>query len=104
MSDKTDLYSDRGVLLKSDADLSAHSLLKGNTMHRLIAMTKRITTVFPVGAEPDQIHSTSSGYGVVARPSKPHGGFRTRHSKPSPAEIKAQRLVWKKENRTGKWH
>jgi hypothetical protein len=41
VSDKIDLYSDRGVLLKSDVDLSAVSPLKNAAMQRLIGLTKR---------------------------------------------------------------
>ncbi|MDD4487627.1 MAG: methyl-coenzyme M reductase subunit beta, partial [Methanothrix soehngenii] len=45
MSDKIDLYSDRGVLLKSDVDLSAVSPLKNAAMQRLISLTKRTVAV-----------------------------------------------------------
>ncbi|NMC11158.1 MAG: methyl-coenzyme M reductase subunit beta, partial [Methanothrix sp.] len=51
MSDKIDLYSDRGVLLKSDVDLSAVSPLKNAAMQRLIALTKRTVAVNLAGIE-----------------------------------------------------
>jgi len=51
VSDKIDLYSDRGVLLKSDVDLSAVSPLKNAAMQRLIALTKRTVAVNLAGIE-----------------------------------------------------
>ncbi len=51
MSDKIDLYSDRGVLLKSDVDLSAVSPLKNAAMQRLISLTKRTVAVNLAGIE-----------------------------------------------------
>ena len=51
MSDKIDLYSDRGVLLKSDVDLSVVSPLKNAAMQRLIALTKRTVAVNLAGVE-----------------------------------------------------
>ncbi len=51
MSDKIDLYSDRGVLLKSDVDLSAISPLKNAAMKKLIALTKRTVAVNLAGIE-----------------------------------------------------
>jgi len=39
-ADRIDLYSDRGVLLKSDVDLSA-SPLRNAAMQRLVSLTKR---------------------------------------------------------------
>ena len=51
MSDKIDLYSDRGVLLKSDVDLNAVSPLKNAAMQRLIALTKRTVAVNLAGIE-----------------------------------------------------
>ena len=51
MSDKIDLYSDRGVLLKSDVDLNAVSPLKNAAMQRLIALTKRTVAVNLAGVE-----------------------------------------------------
>ncbi|MDD3566719.1 MAG: methyl-coenzyme M reductase subunit beta, partial [Methanothrix sp.] len=51
MSDKIDLYSDRGVLLKSDVDLSAVSPLKNAAMKKLINLTKRTVAVNLAGIE-----------------------------------------------------
>jgi len=51
VSDKIDLYSDRGVLLKSDVDLSAISPLKNAAMKKLIALTKRTVAVNLAGIE-----------------------------------------------------
>ena len=51
MSDKIDLYSDRGVLLKSDVDLSAVSPLKNAAMQKLIKLTKRTVAVNLAGIE-----------------------------------------------------
>jgi methyl-coenzyme M reductase beta subunit len=51
VSDKIDLYSDRGVLLKSDVDLSAVSPLKNAAMQRLISLTKRTVAVNLAGIE-----------------------------------------------------
>jgi len=51
VSDKIDLYSDRGVLLKSDVDLSAVSPLKNAAMKKLINLTKRTVAVNLVGVE-----------------------------------------------------
>ena len=51
MSDKIDLYSDRGVLLKSDVDLNAISPLKNAAMKKLIALTKRTVAVNLAGIE-----------------------------------------------------
>jgi len=51
VSDKIDLYSDRGVLLKSDVDLNAVSPLKNAAMQRLIALTKRTVAVNLAGIE-----------------------------------------------------
>ena len=51
MSDKIDLYSDRGVLLKSDVDLSAVSPLKNAAMQKLINLTKRTVAVNLAGIE-----------------------------------------------------
>jgi len=51
VSDKIDLYSDRGVLLKSDVDLSAVSPLKNAAMQRLIGLTKRTVAVNLAGIE-----------------------------------------------------
>ncbi len=51
MSDKIDLYSDRGVLLKSDVELSAVSPLKNAAMQRLISLTKRTVAVNLAGIE-----------------------------------------------------
>ncbi|HII07412.1 MAG TPA: coenzyme-B sulfoethylthiotransferase subunit beta [Methanotrichaceae archaeon] len=51
MSDKIDLYSDRGVLLKSDVDLSAVSPLKNAAMKKLINLTKRTVAVNLAGVE-----------------------------------------------------
>ncbi len=51
MSDKIDLYSDRGVLLKSDVDLNAVSPLRNAAMQRLIALTKRTVAVNLAGVE-----------------------------------------------------
>ncbi|NPV61306.1 MAG: coenzyme-B sulfoethylthiotransferase subunit beta [Methanotrichaceae archaeon] len=51
MSDKIDLYSDRGVLLKSDVDLMAVSPLKNAAIQRLIALTKRTVAVNLAGIE-----------------------------------------------------
>jgi methyl-coenzyme M reductase beta subunit len=51
VSDKIDLYSDRGVLLKSDVDLSAVSPLKNVAMKKLINLTKRTVAVNLAGIE-----------------------------------------------------
>jgi len=51
VSDKIDLYSDRGVLLKSDVDLNAVSPLRNAAMQRLIALTKRTVAVNLAGVE-----------------------------------------------------
>jgi len=51
VSDKIDLYSDRGVLLKSDVDLSAVSPLKNAAMQKLINLTKRTVAVNLAGIE-----------------------------------------------------
>jgi len=51
VSDKIDLYSDRGVLLKSDVDLSAVSPLKNKAMKKLINLTKRTVAVNLAGIE-----------------------------------------------------
>ena len=51
MSDKIDLYSDRGVLLKSDVDLNAISPLKNAAMKKLIALTRRTVAVNLAGIE-----------------------------------------------------
>lgn len=51
MSDKIDLYSDRGVLLKSDVDLMAVSPLRNAAIQRLIALTKRTVAVNLAGIE-----------------------------------------------------
>ena len=51
MSDKIDLYSDRGVLLKSYVDLSAVSPLKNAAMQRLISLTKRTVAINLAGIE-----------------------------------------------------
>jgi methyl-coenzyme M reductase beta subunit len=51
VSDKIDLYSDRGVLLKSDVDLNAVSPLQNAAMQRLIALTKRTVAVNLAGIE-----------------------------------------------------
>jgi methyl-coenzyme M reductase beta subunit len=51
VSDKIDLYSDRGVLLKSDVDLSAVSPLKNAAMKKLINLTKRTVAVNLAGIE-----------------------------------------------------
>jgi len=51
VSDKIDLYSDRGVLLKSDVDLSAVSPLKNAAMQKLIKLTKRTVAVNLAGIE-----------------------------------------------------
>lgn len=51
MSDKIDLYSDRGVLLKSDVDLNAVSPLRNAAMQRLINLTKRTVAVNLAGVE-----------------------------------------------------
>lgn len=48
---KIDLYSDRGVLLKSDVDLSAISPLKNAAMQGLISLTKRTVAVNLAGIE-----------------------------------------------------
>jgi len=51
VSDKIDLYSDRGVLLKSEVDLSAVSPLKNAAMKKLINLTKRTVAVNLAGIE-----------------------------------------------------
>jgi len=51
VSDKIDLYSDRGVLLKSDVDLNAVSPLRNAAMQRLINLTKRTVAVNLAGVE-----------------------------------------------------
>jgi methyl-coenzyme M reductase beta subunit len=51
VSDKIDLYSDRGVLLKSDVDLMAVSPLRNAAIQRLIALTKRTVAVNLAGIE-----------------------------------------------------
>ena len=51
MSDKIDLYSDRGVLLKSDVDLKEISPLKNAAMKKLINLTKRTVAVNLAGIE-----------------------------------------------------
>jgi len=51
VSDKIDLYSDRGVLLKSDVDLNAVSPLKNVAMKKLINLTKRTVAVNLAGIE-----------------------------------------------------
>ena len=51
MSDKIDLYSDRGVLLKSNVDLMAVSPLRNAAIQRLIALTKRTVAVNLAGIE-----------------------------------------------------
>jgi methyl-coenzyme M reductase beta subunit len=51
VSDKIDLYSDRGVLLKSDVDLKAVSPLKNAAMKKLINLTKRTVAVNLAGIE-----------------------------------------------------
>ncbi|HOT06019.1 MAG: Methyl-coenzyme M reductase subunit beta [Methanosaeta sp. PtaB.Bin039] len=51
MSEKIDLYSDRGVLLKSDVDLMAVSPLKNAAMKKLISLTKRTVAVNLAGIE-----------------------------------------------------
>ncbi len=51
MSDNIDLYSDRGVLLKSDVDLNAISPLKNAAMKKLIALTRRTVAVNLAGIE-----------------------------------------------------
>jgi methyl-coenzyme M reductase beta subunit len=51
VSDKIDLYSDRGVLLKSDVDLTAISPLKNAAMKKLINLTKRTVAVNLAGIE-----------------------------------------------------
>ncbi|MCJ7445826.1 MAG: coenzyme-B sulfoethylthiotransferase subunit beta [Methanotrichaceae archaeon] len=51
VSDKIDLYSDRGVLLKSGVDLMAVSPLRNAAIQRLIALTKRTVAVNLAGAE-----------------------------------------------------
>lgn len=51
MSDKIDLYSDRGVLIKSDVDLNAVSPLRNAAMQRLISLTKRTVAVNLAGVE-----------------------------------------------------
>ena len=77
MSDKIDLYSDRGVLLKSDVDLSAVSPLKNNAMKKLINLTKRTVAVNlagiegalkagKVGGQGRQIKGRELNYDVVA--------------------------------------
>jgi methyl-coenzyme M reductase beta subunit len=49
--DRIDIYSDRGILLKSDVDLSAVSPLKNAAMRRLISLTKRTVAVNLAGIE-----------------------------------------------------
>jgi len=77
VSDKIDLYSDRGVLLKSDVDLSAVSPLKNNAMKKLINLTKRTVAVNlagiegalkagKVGGQGRQIKGRELNYDVVA--------------------------------------
>jgi methyl-coenzyme M reductase beta subunit len=51
VSDKIDLYSDRGVLLQSDVDLDAVSPLKNTAMKKLIDQTKRTVAVNLAGIE-----------------------------------------------------
>ena len=51
MSDKIDLYSDRGVLLKSDVDLNAISPLKNAAIKKLVNLTKRTVAVNLTGIE-----------------------------------------------------
>jgi methyl-coenzyme M reductase beta subunit len=51
VSDKIDLYSDRGVLLKSNVDLMAVSPLRNAAIQRLIALTKRTVAVNLAGIE-----------------------------------------------------
>jgi methyl-coenzyme M reductase beta subunit len=51
VSDKIDLYSDRGVLLKSNVDLMAVSPLRNAAIQRLIALTKRTVAVNLAGVE-----------------------------------------------------
>jgi len=51
VSDKIDLYSDRGVLIKSDVDLNAVSPLRNAAMQRLISLTKRTVAVNLAGVE-----------------------------------------------------
>jgi methyl-coenzyme M reductase beta subunit len=51
VSDKIDLYSDRGVLLKSDVDLMAVSPLRNAAIQRLITLTKRTVAVNLAGIE-----------------------------------------------------
>ena len=65
MSDKIDLYSDRGVLLKSDVDLSAVSPLKNAAMQRLIALTKRTVAVNLAGIE--KVHAVLKARRVLPR-------------------------------------
>ena len=48
---KIDLYSDRGVLLKSDVSLDSISPLKNTAMQRLISLTKRTVAVNLAGIE-----------------------------------------------------
>lgn len=51
MSDKIDLYNDRGVLLKSDIDLRSVSPLRNAAIRKLISMTKRTVAVNLLGIE-----------------------------------------------------
>jgi methyl-coenzyme M reductase beta subunit len=51
VTDKIDLYSDRGVLLKSDVDINAVSPLRNAAMQRLISLTKRTVAVNLAGIE-----------------------------------------------------
>jgi len=51
VSDKIDLYSDRGVLLKSGVDLMAVSPLRNAAIQRLITLTKRTVAVNLAGIE-----------------------------------------------------
>ncbi|MHC1631490.1 MAG: coenzyme-B sulfoethylthiotransferase subunit beta [Methanotrichaceae archaeon] len=51
MSDKIDLYSDRGVLLKSDVDLGAVSPLRNTAMKKLANLTRRTVAVNLAGIE-----------------------------------------------------
>jgi methyl-coenzyme M reductase beta subunit len=49
--DRMDLYSDRGILLKSDVRLGAINPLRNAAMQRLISLTKRTTAVNLIGIE-----------------------------------------------------
>ncbi|MCX8206529.1 MAG: coenzyme-B sulfoethylthiotransferase subunit beta [Methanothrix sp.] len=51
MSDKIDIYSDRGVLLKSDVDLSAISPLRNAAIQKLAKLTRRTVAVNLAGIE-----------------------------------------------------